>query len=101
LYAPDKNALEWKALEEAAAALKLAPVRLLERCGALPSIQDYHLNRFLFEHFRGGRAFPAGEPLPVPEDLPLAQVEAFSIDDATTTEIDDAFSVTRLPGGNL
>ena len=101
LYAPDKNTLEWKALEEAALAAKLTPVRLLERCGALPSTQDYHLNRFLFEHFPRGTAFPAVGPAPVPDDLPLAQVQAFSIDDATTTEIDDAFSVTRLPGGNL
>ena len=33
-------------------------------------------------------------------DLAVAEVEAFSIDDATTTEIDDAFSVTRLASGN-
>jgi exoribonuclease-2 len=31
--------------------------------------------------------------------LPRADVAAFSIDDAATTEIDDAFSVTPLPGG--
>jgi exoribonuclease-2 len=101
LYAPDKNTLEWKALEEAAAAAKLTPARLLERCGALRSTEDYHLKRFLFEHFPRGTAFPAGEPVRAPDDLPLAQVQAFSIDDAATTEIDDAFSVTRLPGGNL
>jgi len=35
----------------------------------------------------------------VPEDLPRADVQAFSIDDAATTEIDDAFSVTSLDGG--
>jgi exoribonuclease-2 len=29
----------------------------------------------------------------------VAPVEAFSIDDVTTTEIDDAFSVRRLPQG--
>jgi exoribonuclease-2 len=34
-------------------------------------------------------------------DLPLAAVQAFSIDDATTTEIDDAFSVTPLAGGGF
>ena len=101
LYGPDPNSIEWKALDEASTALKLSPARLAERCGALPSARDYHLNRFLFEHFPRGTAFPAGETLPVPEDLPLAEVEAFSIDDVTTTEIDDAFSVTRLPGGNL
>ena len=29
----------------------------------------------------------------------MAEAEAFSIDDITTTEIDDAFSVRRLPAG--
>lgn len=33
--------------------------------------------------------------------LPLADVVAFSIDDATTTEIDDAFSVTPLTLGSF
>jgi exoribonuclease-2 len=33
--------------------------------------------------------------------LPVAAVEAFSIDDVTTTEIDDAFSVQRLADGNV
>jgi exoribonuclease-2 len=40
-------------------------------------------------------------PPALPDDLPLAEVEAFSIDDVTTTEIDDALSVTRRPGGRL
>jgi exoribonuclease-2 len=34
----------------------------------------------------------------LPEQLPLASVQAFSIDDAATTEIDDAFSLQVLPG---
>jgi len=33
-------------------------------------------------------------------ELPLAGVNAFSIDDAATTEIDDAFSVEKLANGN-
>jgi exoribonuclease-2 len=98
LYKPDRNTVEVKALEQAAAHVKLSPLRLLEKCGGVPSTRDYHLNRFLFEHF------PRGIDLAdVPEvkdvELPIAQVRAFSIDDATTTEIDDAFSVTPLPGG--
>ncbi|MBI2295544.1 MAG: RNB domain-containing ribonuclease [Betaproteobacteria bacterium] len=101
LYRPEKASIEWKALEEACTTLKLTPARLIERCGALPSTHDYQLNRFLFEHFPRGTGFPAVEPPAVPADLPRAEVEAFSIDDVTTTEIDDAFSVTNLPDGNL
>ncbi len=99
LYKPDRNGIEWKALEEAAAAAKLTPVRLLERCGALPDIHAYHLNRFLHEHFPRGAGFPELPPVPLPEGLQLAEVEAYSIDDAATTEIDDAFSLQMLPGG--
>jgi exoribonuclease-2 len=100
LYAPDKNSLEWKALEAAAEQLKLNPARVFERCGALASPHEYHLNRFLFEHFPGGTAFGAVPEAPPVADLPLADATAFSIDDETTTEIDDAFSVQPLPGGN-
>jgi len=98
LYKPDRNTVEVKALEQAAALAKLTPLRLLEKCQAIPSTCDYHLNRFLFEQFPRGTAFPEGPAL-ADRDLPLAQVRAFSVDDATTTEIDDAFSVTLLPDG--
>jgi len=101
LYGPDKQSVEWKALEDACEKLKATPAKLFERCGALPSSHDYHLNRFLFEHFPRGTAFPELEAPAVPQDLPLAEVEAFSIDDVTTTEVDDALSVAALPGGNL
>jgi len=37
----------------------------------------------------------------IPETLPDAGVDAFSIDDSTTTEIDDALSVTLLADGRL
>lgn len=101
LYRPDKNALEWKALAAACDSLKTSPLALLAACGAIPSTHDYHFDRFLFDTFPRGVAFPDwGELLPLPE-LPSAPVRAFSIDDHTTTEIDDAFSVRELPDGNL
>ncbi len=100
LYKPDKIGIEWKALEEASAVLRISPVRLLERCGALPSSHDYHLNRFLYENFPRGAGFGPVPQIVSPAGLPDTGVEAFSIDDASTTEIDDAFSVTPLPGGN-
>jgi len=99
LYRPDKANLEWKALEEAAAAQKITPLRLLERCGAMPAPHEYHLGRFLFAHFPRGTAFQDAGACGGAPELPLAGVAAFSIDDAATTEIDDAFSLQPLAGG--
>ncbi len=99
LYEPDKNTIEYKALETAAVATGLTLVRLLDRCGGIPSSHDYHLHRFLRDHFPRGEGFPPVPEVTVPDDLPTAEVEAFSIDDITTTEIDDALSVVALPGG--
>ncbi len=95
LYEPDRGRIETKAFEQACAELGLSPPRLAERCGALPSSHDYHLGRFLFAHFPRGAEFPPHEPPAIPADLARGDAVAFSIDDATTTEIDDAFSVTR------
>lgn len=100
LYEPDKSTLEWKALDEAAAATGLGHLRLLEACGALASAHDYHFGAFLREYFPGGVNFETHEPVASPDALDHAEAEAFSIDDATTTEIDDAFSVQALPDGN-
>ncbi|MDD3883844.1 MAG: RNB domain-containing ribonuclease [Gallionella sp.] len=99
LYKPDRNTLEVKALEAACAETHLSAAHLLQRCGAIPSTRDYHLQRFLSEHFPKGTGFPEIELAAWPE-LPQAGVAAFSIDDATTTEIDDAFSVEKLDSGN-
>lgn len=96
LYAPDRNKPETKAFEQACAQTGLTGARLLERCGKLPDSHAYHLNRFLFEFYPRGTAFPPHGPVAPPADLPLASVEAFSLDDVGTTEIDDAFSLARV-----
>lgn len=101
LYAPDKNSLEYKALEEACTASRVSPAHLLQRCGAIASSHDFHVDRFLFEHFPGGAVHMSSDPIPANMDLPLADVCAYSIDDAATTEIDDAFSVTRRVTGGV
>ena len=129
IYKPDRNRSETKALEAACMETGKSVARLLFDCGALPSTHDYHLGRFLFEYFpesKGGTGFPYFAPprplgaqrltdSPLPREggrgdgslngnaegieLALAQVQAFSIDDAHTTEIDDAFSVTAKAEG--
>jgi len=100
LFKPDKNAPEYKAVVHAARETHLAPLALLQRAGAITSAYQFHWQRFLFEHFPRGTGFA---PLPVPDapaDLPLAaDVVAFSIDDSSTTEIDDALSVRGLGTG--
>ena len=101
LIAPDKNTLEYKALDDAARNAGLSHLRLIERCGAIPSPLAFHLASFQLEHFPRGTGFdPVAEPID-PPTLPHAGVSAFSMDDEATTEIDDAFSVTWQPSGNI
>ena len=100
LHRPDKHSLEWKALAAACDAQQTNPLALLAACGAIPSTHEYHFDAFLTQAFPRGTAFPAWTAPPPPPELPLHDVRAFSIDDASTTEIDDAFSVRELPGGN-
>jgi exoribonuclease-2 len=101
LYAPDRNKIETRAFEEACKLAGLSAPRLFERCGLLGDTHAYHLNRFLHEFFPRGIDFAAHPVGAAPEDLPLAEVRAFSLDEVGTTEIDDAFSVTRLESGAI
>ncbi|MDB5965003.1 MAG: ribonuclease, partial [Polaromonas sp.] len=101
LFRPDKNSAEYKAVVEASRATHTAPLDLLQRSGAIASPYQFHWKRFLFENFPKGTGFPA---LAAPEHtdvLPLAAVKAFSIDDSSTTEIDDALSVQGLGTGTV
>ncbi|MFC0254354.1 ribonuclease catalytic domain-containing protein [Massilia consociata] len=101
LFKPDKNTIEYKALEAAANALQTTAPRLMLTAGGLSSPKELHMARFLFEHFPRGAGFPQVEVPKAPGDLPLADVAAFSIDDVTTTEIDDAFSVVKQDDGKV
>ena len=101
LLRPDKNGIEWKALNDASAETRQSPLRLLMQLGAIRSAWHWHVESFHLENFPKGRGFPAAlpEPAVTDMDLPLADVEAFSIDDSSTNEVDDAASVTNLGEG--
>ena len=101
LFKPDKNTIEYKALEAAADELRTSTTRLMLDVGGLASPKDLHMGRFLFENFPRGAGFAPVDVPGAPADLPLAEVAAFSIDDVTTTEIDDAFSVVKLDDGTV
>ncbi|MFP8778606.1 ribonuclease catalytic domain-containing protein [Hydrogenophaga sp. RWCD_12] len=101
LFKPDKNAPEYKAVVEAARSSHLNPLALLEKAGAINSAYQFHWQRFLFDQFPKGTGFPALQAPAINDELPVAAVEAFSIDDSQTTEIDDALSLQGLGSGTV
>lgn len=101
LFKPDRNTIEYKAMETAASELQTSAPRLMLKAGGIASPKELHMGRFLFENFPRGAGFPAVPVPSAPAGLPTANVAAFSIDDVTTTEIDDAFSVEQLDDGNV
>ena len=98
LHAPDKQSLTYKAFTKAADALKLPPYELAKRNGGIASLPQYLLDGFEVKYFPKGTAF-ADLPVPPLPTLPQADVAAFSIDDESTTEVDDALSLTDLGNG--
>ncbi len=104
LYKPDRNTLIVKAAEQAALQSNKKIEQLFFEAGAWPESQnapyEYHLGKFLADYFPKGRVPTGAFSCAIPTDLVNAKVAAFSIDDANTTEIDDAFSVTKLADGN-
>ena len=101
LFKPDKNTPEYKAVVEASKASKAAPLDLLQQARAIDSPWDFHWQRFLFEWFPKGTGFPSLQAPAISDELPLADVQAFSIDDSHTTEIDDALSLQGLGTGTV
>ncbi len=101
LFRPDKNAPEYKAVVEASRASQTAPLTLLQNAGAIASAYDFHWQRFLFDNFPKGTGFPKLEAPAIAQELPLANVQAYSIDDSQTTEIDDALSLQGLGSGQV
>ena len=102
LVRPDKNSIEWKALNEASDKLSCMPLRLLLDVGAIPNAWRWHVESFFMINFPKGKNFPENLSKPHREahdELPLSDAVAFSIDDSETTEIDDALSVTPLEDG--
>ncbi len=105
LYKPDRNTLLVKAAEAAVAETQMPLPKLLFNAGAWTdkanAPHDYHLGKFLADYFPRGVDYQGAIDASAPDHLPLANVTAFSIDDATTTEIDDAFSICHEPDGGV
>lgn len=98
LTRPDKNSMEWKAFEAAVDALGTSPEKLLLSLGAWPHALALHQHRFMSAHFPKGTQFAPVELGSVGGDLPLANVTAYSVDDSSTIEVDDALSISEQDG---
>ena len=98
LHAPDKQSLTYKAFTKAADALKTSAYELAKKTGGITSIPQYLQDGFEIKYFPKGTGFP-DLALPEMPNLPKADVTAFSIDDESTTEVDDALSLTDLGNG--
>lgn len=96
LTRPDKNTQEWKAFAAAVEQKQTSPEQLLLSVGAWPHPLALHQARFMATNFPKGAGFPAIALPPSFDDLPIAQVTAYSMDDSFTIEVDDAISVTPL-----
>ncbi len=101
----DKQSVPYRALDAACQRTGLSPERLLLKVGAVSSPRLVHVCRFERLHFPRGTDFPESltQDFVAPDlsGLPEAGVQAFSVDDETTTEIDDCLSMQALPNGRL
>jgi len=91
---PDKNTLEWKAFDAAVQQSGTSPERLLLSLGVWPHPLAMMRERFLATHFPRGTDWPPVDIQDWGADLPQAEIEAYSLDDVSTIEIDDALSVS-------
>lgn len=91
------NTRPWSRLHATRTSHRWTCCKSRRHCLALP----VSLEALLFENFPKGTAFPALQAPEIKDELPLADVKAFSIDDSATTEIDDALSVQGLGSGTV
>lgn len=93
---PDKNSLEWKAFDAACAQITISPEQFLLNMGVWPNPLVMMRERFFNKYFPAGIDWPEVKTPALTQELKHNQVLAYSVDDASTTEIDDALSCELL-----
>ncbi len=102
LFEADKNSIELRALKRACVCLNSTPKQILYNFKVLTSAFEFHKLFFLKKmNIRGYKKIrklsKSVQNNPLENfDFPFAKVEAFSIDDRFTTEIDDALSLQKV-----
>lgn len=99
---PDKNSLEYKATLKASKELKLSLIELFFKIGYISSIEDMMESSFIKQYFPDGTELADFAINDHSEDIPFNESRCvFSIDELMTTEIDDAFSLSKEDYGWL
>ena len=102
LHRPDKHSAAYKAMNHLTLELKLTAVEICDKLGLIDNLAEFYIGCFTRDNFPQGINNSIDTIKPdldgITERLDL---NVFSIDDSTTTEIDDAFSVETTESGYI
>ncbi|HLX55036.1 MAG TPA: RNB domain-containing ribonuclease, partial [Aquella sp.] len=98
---PDKNSIMFKAINQFCLETGLSILELLHEIGKIPDLADFLVSVFMAENFPKGIKYTSSDHAPVVPTQLHSTLNVFSIDDSTTTEIDDAFSVQITDSGYI
>lgn len=97
---PDKNSTMVKAINQLCLETNLSTLELLHKIGKIPNLADFFVAVFMADNFPKGIKHTTSNY----QSKSFTQnsvIDVFSIDDSTTTEIDDAFSVQITDNGYI
>lgn len=98
---PDKNSQQWKALDAAISQSSESAEKFLLDLGVWPNQLVMMRERFFNKYFAQGTEWPAVTIATSNLELDKSDVIAYSLDDASTTEIDDAISVQKIDDNTI
>lgn len=103
LYKPDKHSPAFKALHSVSSNCKLNQLELCYKIGIIKSLPEFFKQCFLHDNFPKGIGSPITTTSSVNTEhfTQRHDLKVFSIDDSSTTEIDDAFSLEDTENGYI
>jgi exoribonuclease-2 len=98
LHKPDKHSPLYKALNNFAKEIQKNPLEICYQLGIINNIAQFFVDCFLNDHqfIATSTSMPTVDKIETRFDLDI-----FSIDDSSTTEVDDAFSVSNIEDGYI
>ncbi|MCC2625201.1 MAG: hypothetical protein K0R14_1074 [Burkholderiales bacterium] len=97
---PDRSSIMFKAIHKVCLETNLSVLELFHTIGKIPDLAEFFEQVFMSENFPGGIKYIAKTDH-LASFTHNKSIDVFSIDDSTTTEIDDAFSVQIVDNGYI